>query len=136
MVKWSGVTDAEGAGKKISRFLFPILQTKKVILIVGQEGFGEKFYQSFKAEAFKISPEAEVHFSSSEGHSEAFVLEIRNLDEKFIKKNCPTPCIDSFVHKKALNKFNNKNRKSSRIWINGYRLNEQKALFFYKINQQ
>lgn len=132
MVQWSEVESASQAGTKIGRFFFPILKEKGDILLVGEGSFPEGFFKSFQRESKNNTPEVKVSLNAEYGNP-SFILEFVSIDDKKWDGKCSRSFQEACVWKKALLKFNKKNREDHSLWISVYRLTERKAIFFYKI---
>ncbi len=129
MVKWSNVSTPEQAGRKMGRFLYPLIKQKTKIYISGQEDFSQSFFRGFASEAKKNWSQAEVHLQNK--NQTGFVISLIGLDEGDFNDLCQKGQQTACLAEKALKKFNSKNRSRGVYWINMFRLSEESAALFY-----
>jgi hypothetical protein len=129
MVKWSAVDSVELAGVKIARFMFPLINDKKVLSFSGPQPFTQDFFQGFSSQGHKNNPAA--RFVLGEQKESAFHIQIENLDQDFVEA-CRNGDRVSCIGVKAKNKFQKKERDTAKLWLNMYRVSEDEALLFFK----
>ncbi len=129
IVKWSNVATPTEAGRKMGRFLYPLIKQKNKIFISGQGDFSQAFFQGFAAEAKKNWSQAEVYRQNK--NQSGFVIKMISLDAGDFKELCKKGEPSACLAQKSLKKFNSKNRSQGVYWINMFRLSEESAALFY-----
>ena len=130
MVKWSSVASASEAGRKIARFMYPILNERQVVSIATNSDFSKNFFEAFAARSVRDKVKAQVIPLSKDEPGE-FQVRIQSLEKEKLEASCQLKDKVGCLGLKALNQFEKKERDKNKVWINMYQLNEDSAVLFY-----